>query len=185
MDKSGIMVIVLLISIPCWADRPPPPPTPYVIKGACPFECCTYRTWSVEASTTLYSQPDRKSKVVGKVKAHESVDAITGEVHATPTRFIVNRAHESDKPQDVLWVYSYEGEGHFKVLRNGELVSENLSFSPYGGTGGTRCQDQSQYCWGTLENEISNTWWVKVKTKTGVEGWSDEPNHFGNKDACG
>jgi hypothetical protein len=122
---------------------------------------------------------------VGTVKAGESVEGLTGEVHSTPVKFIVKRSHEAYKAGDIIWVYSYEGEGYFQVLRNGELVSEDLDFSPYGGTAGTRCQDDERYCWGTLERELTSVWWVKIKTKSSLEGWSDEPEHFGNKDACG
>jgi hypothetical protein len=28
-------------------------------------------------------------------------------------------------------------------------------------------------------------WWVKVRLPNGVTGWTDKPDHFGNKDACG
>lgn len=119
------------------------------------------------------------------VKAHESVEGVTGEVHSTPVRFIVTRAHGPYKPGDILWVYSYEGEGYFQILMDGELVSEELPFSPYGGSSGTRCQEDEQSCWGILEQEMSNPWWVKMKSENGLEGWSDEPGHFGNMDACG
>src|SRR4030095_1286133 len=49
------------------------PPVVYVDKGACPFECCTYRRWKTEKTTTAYAQPDRKAKVVGKFKAGSRV----------------------------------------------------------------------------------------------------------------
>jgi hypothetical protein len=28
-------------------------------------------------------------------------------------------------------------------------------------------------------------WWVKVRTPAGPEGWSNQPENFSNKDACG
>ena len=35
------------------------PALPYESPGACPFECCTYRTWTVEAHTELLRQHRR------------------------------------------------------------------------------------------------------------------------------
>lgn len=173
------------MATPGLADTPPPPPAPYVLKGACPFECCTYRDWSVERDTTLYTQPDTKSRPVGVVKAGQWVVGVTGEVHSTPVRFIVGRAYGPYRPGEVIWVYGYEGEGFFQILSDGQLVSEDLHFSPYGGTSGTRCQDDKEDCWGTLEKEMSNPWWVKIKGQDGLEGWSNQPENFGNVDACG
>lgn len=28
-------------------------------------------------------------------------------------------------------------------------------------------------------------WWVQIETPAGQVGWTDQPDHFGNKDACG
>lgn len=79
---------------------------------ACPFECCTYRAWNTKADTVAYAKPDANAKVVGLLKAGGTVEAITGEVHATPVRFVVKKAHAEYKPGDVLWVYTYLGEGN-------------------------------------------------------------------------
>jgi hypothetical protein len=160
-------------------------PSSYTLKGECPFECCTYREWSVDEQTVLYAQPSAGSKQIGSVKAGESVVGLTGEVHATPVRFTVTQAHSSHKPGDVLWVYSYSGEGVFSVWRGGSLQGEELGFSPYGGTGGKRCEEPNQGCWGTLDSELKLNWWVRVRSKVGTVGWSNQPEHFGNKDACG
>jgi hypothetical protein len=64
------------------------------------------------------------------------------------------------------------------------MREEDLGFSPYGGSAGARCEDDKQ-CWGELERKLEFTWWVKVRSKDGRVGWSDQPEHFGNKDACG
>ena len=162
-----------------------PHPSSYVDKGACPFECCTYRTWSVTKQTRLYVEPDTHSRKLSLLKAGESVQAITGEVHSTPVRFTVTQDHDSYKVGDVLWVYTYSGEGAFGVWRNGALEGEDLEFSPYGGTNGKRCEVSGHGCWGILERELNIVWWVKVKTKADTQGWSNQPEHFGNKDACG
>jgi|SRR5580765_414605 hypothetical protein len=180
-----MLAIVIAVALSGVNATNHPPPSSYVLKGACPFECCTYRDWSVDKQTVLYLKPSVGSKKVGALETGESATGLTGEVHATPVRFTVKRLHDAYNPGDILWVYSYSGEGIFTVWRNGRLVGEDLGFSPYGGTGGNRCEQPSQSCWGTLESELKSNWWVKVKTKGGIVGWSNQPEHFGNKDACG
>jgi hypothetical protein len=175
------IAVALLPAVATGADSPP---AKYVDKGACPFECCTYRAWHMNADTVAYAGPDENAKVVGHLKAGATVEAITGEVHSTPVRFVVKKPHAEYKPGDVLWVYTYLGEGYFKVWRNGAMQEDNLGFSPYGGSPGARCENKKQ-CWGQLEKELEFSWWVKVRSKEGWEGWSNQPERFGNKDACG
>jgi hypothetical protein len=175
------MAVALLPAVVAGADSPP---ARYIDAGACPFECCTYRAWKTEVDTVAYARPDTSAKVVAVLKAGATVDAITGEVHTSPVRFIVRKPHGHLEPGDVLWVYTYLGEGHFKVWRAGRLEEEDLGFSPHGGSAGDRCENSEQ-CWGELETSLTFDWWVKVRTTDGVEGWSNQPDHFGNKDACG
>jgi hypothetical protein len=181
--KKTLLAIAVALS-PAVATSADSPPAKYVDEGACPFECCTYRTWNTTSDTIAYAAPDRNAKVVGLLKAGGTVEAITGEVHSGPVRFVVAKPHAEYTPGDVLWVYTYLGEGHFKVWRNGAMREEDLGFSPYGGSAGARCEDDKQ-CWGELERKLEFTWWVKVRSKDGRVGWSDQPEHFGNKDACG
>jgi hypothetical protein len=137
----------------------------------------------VKADTLLYAKPDKTAKVVGRLKAGTTVDAIIGEVHSSPVAFVVKAPHAGYKPGDVLWVYAYLGEGRFKVWRDGAMREEDLGFSPYGDSPGPRCEDRVQ-CWGELKNHLESTWWVNVRSKEGTESWSNEPAHFGNKDSC-
>ncbi len=181
MKKLLLSIVVAIL--PAGATGADAPPA-RVDKGACPFECCTYRAWNTETDTLVYAAPDREARVVGRLKAGQIVEAITGEVHSSPVRFVVNRPHAGYKPGDILWVYTYLGEGHFKVWRDGAMREEDLGFSPYGGSAGSRCENKEQ-CWGELDKELTFTWWVKLRSKEGWEGWSDQPEHFGNKDACG
>ncbi len=179
-----LLVAIALALLPAVATGADSPPAKYIDKGACPFECCTYRAWHTKADTVAYTQPDKKAKVVGLLKVNAIVEAITGEVHSTPVRFVVKKPHGEYKPGDVLWVYTYLGEGRFKVWRDGAMQEEDLGLSPHGGSPGARCENKRQ-CWGELEKALKFSWWVKVRSKEGWEGWSDQPEHFGNKDACG
>ena len=183
----GVKKLVLAIAVVLLAAtdlRGDSPPSTYVDKGACPFECCVYRAWNVTADTVAYARPDTKASRVGLLRAGKMVEAITGEVHVTPGRFVVKKRHAEYKPGDILWVYTYLGEGRFRVWRKGAMQEEDLGFSPYGGSLGARCES-GERCWGELERELAFTWWVKVRSLEGWEGWSDQPGHFGNKDACG
>src|SRR6266571_6504760 len=56
------------------------PPTHYVDYGACPFECCTYRRWSVIANTVLYKQRSTSSGVAFRVNKGDHVIGLTGVV---------------------------------------------------------------------------------------------------------
>ena len=69
------------------------------------------------------------------------------------------------KAGDVIYVLYYLGEGHWKVWHNGQLVDiENFSEKgPY-----------PHY-----------TWWVKLKTKSSMVGWTISQGNFSNQDACG
>lgn len=160
------------------------PLTVYVDAGACPFECCVYREWNTLKNTLVLKVPTQKSEIVGKIIAGTRVNAVTGEVHTRPGKFRVKRDSGPYKRGHTIWVYTYLGEGHFKVWFNGKTYEESLDFSPYGGTSGRRCE-RGRYCFGELEKELEFTWWVKVKGPGGIAGWTDRPDHFGNKDACG
>jgi hypothetical protein len=35
------------------------------------------------------------------------------------------------------------------------------------------------------ESDPKTVWWVLIENATGEVGWSDQPDNFGNKDACG
>ena len=179
-----LLVAIALAVFPGVSTGADSPPALHIEHGACPFECCVYRAWRTEAETVVYATPDGNARVLGRLKAGVTVQAITGEVHASPVRFVVTTPHARYKPGDTLWVYAYLGEGHFTVWRDGAMHEEDLGFSPYGGSPDARCENRAQ-CWGELETELKLRWWVKVRSDDGAEGWSNQPDHFGNKDACG
>lgn len=162
-----------------------PPPEHYVDKGGCPFECCTYGDWTVQRETVLHAAPDQHSATVGTLNPRDPVRAISGEVHARPTRFTVKRAHAGYKPGDVLMVYTTSGEGFYGVWRHGKIESLELGLGPDGDTGGETCEKSGDWCWGTFDHPLQVDWWVQIKRKDGLSGWSNEAERFGNKDSCG
>lgn len=179
-----LLVLLILLAPLRLSFSQQAPPRFFNDKGACPFECCTYRRWKTEKTTKLYERPDARSKQIGSVIAGSRVRAVTGEVHTVPSRFVVKKPHERYKPGDVLWVYTYQGEGFFKVWFKGRMYVEELLFSPYGGSAGQRCEVTEQ-CWGTLDKELNSVWWIKIKRADGRVGWTNEAENFSGADGCG
>lgn len=155
----------------------------FIDKGACPFECCTYGSWRTVRETKLLAAPDAKAEQTGVIPAQVTVNAITGEVHSVPSRFIVSKQNGKYEPGDVVWVLNYYGEGYFRVWFEGESYNEDLDFSPYGGGAGKRCE-KPKYCWGELEEELQLTWWIRVRGPEGLEGWTNAPGNSSGQDAC-
>jgi hypothetical protein len=166
------------------------PPKIFIDKGACPFECCTYRDWTVGADTVLYDQPNGNKRVDTAVKG-ETVRGVTGDVYVHPTPFTVAFEHGRFHVGDTAYLLTYEGEGVSKVWLDGTISEEEVYFvadkQDWGYAGGKRltCTHPSARCWGRMEKENESDWWVLIKTPRGSEGWTRQTDHFGNMDACG
>jgi hypothetical protein len=184
--KGSLLTAIALssLSLATLTGAQSQPPKLFVDKGACPFECCTYRKWKTEKTTVAYEQPNKRSKQIGKFVAGQTVRALTGEVRTVPSRFIVKHAQGKYKIGDVLWVYTYLGEGHFKVWFNGRLYDEGLDVGTNKG-GDTRNCDEDKTCFGELDRDVRMTWWVKIKSPAGWIGWTNEPDNFSGADSCG
>jgi hypothetical protein len=160
-------------------------PDVYVEQGRCPFECCKYREWWAAAPTPVYASPNSKAPQIRMLKKGEHVTAVTGFVRTRGGEFTVTRNNGRYHAGDTIWVYSYRGEGFFTVWFKGKMYGEELGFSPYGGSGGSRCQEDSSYCWGTLKTEHSSEWWIKLRLSDGRIGWTNRGEDYSNIDACG
>lgn len=172
------------INTPCSGDKAVPPKI-YIDKGACPFECCTYRDWIAEGEIPIYSDLTKR-KILGLLKQGEVVKALTGEVHIIPTKVRVVYNHGKYKIGDQFYLLTPLGEGYSSIWVNGELdVEELLSIYKYGGD--PYCKEPSPECWVRLEpKEVGESiWWAKVKRQDGTIGWTDQAGSFGNQDACG
>lgn len=148
------------------------PPKVLVDKDICPGEGCSYQgNARVTKSTIVYATPDENSLAIRELTVGDVVTSSESEVHTAAGRFVVKKAHEGYRPGDVLSVYTYLGEGLFKVWHGGKMYEEKLDFSPWGGTAGKRCEKDDGSCWGGLEKELEMIWWLKVKSIDGREGW--------------
>lgn len=150
------------------------PKLPYYDRGACPFECCTYREWRANKATVLYAEMREGSAVAFRVKKGERVKGITGVVITTKAgRLKVTRATMLDdyslKPGELLYLLTYTGEGYYNTWYKGKIFSYALYENP----------DLK------LINEPTSIWWVKIRNRAGKIGWTKLPENFDNKDSCG
>lgn len=150
----------------------------YVDKGACPFECCTYREWAVVADTTLFDTPNG-SVVVGEVNKGEKIQALTGEVHIVPTPFDVVYDTKRFKVGDRAYLLTYLGEGFQKIWSKGSITVEEVWFLDNADKG---CKKPTSECWGRLQGEQKSTWWVKIRMKNGKIGWTKQTENFNGQD---
>ena len=180
MRRLAILLISSLIAglaAPARGAEESVHPAVYVDKEACPGEGCTYGTWKVLKESPLRARPDMTSRVVTTCRIGSAVSAATGEVHTAAGEFTVTKKQGAFVPGDIIWVYSYLGEGSFKVWFGGRFMDQDLGFSPWGGSGGSRCEVE-RFCWGQLKRELDMVWWVQIKNVDGVTGWTRETGNF-------
>lgn len=82
------------------------------------------------------------------------VDAQTGQVHNKAGKFVVRRDSPPYKSGDVIWVYTYLGEGSYKAWRAGEMVEEEMSVVP---------KRENPDDWGHFERAPDSRWWVRLR----------------------
>jgi hypothetical protein len=179
----SIAASILLFSFGAGVAAQEQPPKVFIDEGACPFECCQYGRWTATKATPAFASPSAKRSTL-TIPPRAEVTALTGYVRTVGQPFVVSRSHPPYKPGDKLMVYTYYGEGAFSVWYNGDRFTEDLGFSPYGGTGGERCTDQ-KYCWGTLSRELKSDWWAQVRLANGKAVWVHAADGFEGQDGCG
>lgn len=162
----------------------PTPPAQLVDDGACPGECCGYGEWTTVRAVKVLARPAVGAATIATLAAHIPVNALTGRVVTTAGEFVVKRRHGPYSPGDVLFVYTYLGEGFFKIWHRGRLYEEELGFSPHGGSRGSRCTEPLE-CWGELRRKHHSTWWVKLALPGGKSGWTRDIQSFAIKGVCG
>jgi hypothetical protein len=145
------------------ADRDKPPSV-FVDAGACPFEGCKYREWTVEEETVLLDKPNGKQAIATLAKG-DAVIGLTGEVISEPVAAKTDR----DIPQtpikrgDTFYVLHYDGEGYWKVWFRGKITFVHQSVIDF--------------------PKPKAEWWVKVKTSRNKVGWALSHGNFGHQDA--
>lgn len=168
------------------------PPRNYEDLGACPFECCTYREWSVEADTVLYRSRSAKSRAAFRVKKGERVTGVTGVVitlepgRAVATGDVTIRGEDGREVRvrrgDVLYLLHPIGEGFFKTWFRGRLYEVQPEFVA---EHASRPEAVARLPYLRLQSRPRTVWWMKVKNKRGQVGWTTQNRNFGDVDACG
>jgi hypothetical protein len=182
------------VSSPTAAPRPETPavppadvvmaglPVPFESEGACPFECCVYRTWSVERPTDVRTARDTGAPTLFTVQPGDTVEALTGVVVvSTPGRARAARDVQVEglgavRSGEEVAVLHPLGEGFWLVWREGRKGSAQVGpKSPRPGP------------WDPELNPIARpefAWWVRVRDGRGRTGWTEQPGNFGDNDRC-
>lgn len=157
---------------------------PIVVEHACPFECCQFGSWTTPVATPVYEAPDAGAGELARLAPGDLIEAITGETHTLPGRFVFDFDHDGFARGDVVELNGYLGEGSFRARHAGRSIELDLGFSPYGPQSMEPCGDPSR-CSGHLERAMQMTWWVKIRMPDERIGWIRDPKGFAGSDACG
>ena len=171
--RTALTRVVIAIVLPVGhsqSAQSATPPRLYISKGACPFECCTYRQWIANRTVALIDHPGGKS--IGQVRRLDKVLAITGEVQAHPLRFQIkekglDNGVDSAPVGSTVYLLHPVGEGFWLVWFQGRAIEMDPNYE------GPRPDYQ---------------WWAKIKTKSGHSGWvrmDANDLSFDNVDSCG
>lgn len=149
-------------------------PTLYEDPGACPFECCTYRRWTVTAQTSVRQDRQSNSPVAFTLRRGERATGMTGVVITTqPGQARVLKpivvGGVRVKPGEIVYLLTNLGEGFQKVWYKGKVASIDVS-------------DETIF---RQLKRSESVWWVKVKNSKGQIGWTDQTKNFTGMDACG
>jgi hypothetical protein len=170
------------------ATRQAGPPVPFDENGACPFQCCTYRAWTVDFATDLRADRRDDAAVAFHAALGDTVDALTGVVttttpgRATASRQItVGATHQVVRAGEPIYLLRNVGGGDWKIWVNGVVDQQYIPNQGYC----TGAQGASDECAIAVASQPAVVWWARVRNSRGQEGWTREVDHFGNIDACG
>lgn len=187
----GIVALLQAANGPASGVVSRPPPLPYADQGACPFECCTYRKWTVLKPFTLHERPDDESNIVSRHPGDGTVEASTGVVItrvAAEIRILKKMRLGNEQgtdtpgglelePGEIVYALHYLGEGYSlfwvrgKLLEAGEIDPRLVANA-----------EQTEY---RVITEFEYEWWARIVAADGKAGWALVREQFGNMDACG
>ena len=168
------------------------PTLPYESPGACPFECCTYRTWTVEQDTPLLADRRERAPVKFRVRRGERVVGVTGVVvtsqfgrAAARSSRHMGRQGQAVAPGDELRLIHYLGEGYWKYWFRDTVDEDFLPDVENCRRSAKSSAEMREACGVQIDEKPSTTWWVKIRRADGLEGWTTHVDHFSDIDACG
>ncbi len=184
---STVSVVCMLPTVSCAAELPR---LPYRDWGACPFECCTYKTWETTRVVAVHERPDSASKPVFTLAARKPVQGIGGVVitHQVGITRIL-------KPIEIG--YDSKGKGPLLSLKAGERiytlhdVGAAYDLFWYRGKVYTDQVGLSEDAFGNIseaplkiESRPRTEWWAKIRSDNGHIGWAEVRDNFDHIDAC-
>ena len=186
---SGFVFVVMLVALGCGRTGPGQggPPLPFDEDGACPFQCCTYREWSVEYPTDIHMDRRDDSPAAFHVDIGDTVTATTGVVETTKvgrasaSRDVRAGANRLAVPAgQPIYLIRNVGGGDWKIWVNGVVDRQYIPSQGYC----TPEKQSSDECAMKVVDQPVNVWWARVQNARGQAGWTREVDHFGNIDAC-
>lgn len=159
---------------------------PYLDWGACPFECCTYRSWQAVRPTMVWKQRDYQSPLAYPIAADEWVEGLTGVVityqpglSKVLVPMTLGRGPSvSVVAGDILLTLHYAGEGYDLFWFKGRTYSDQIAANePDADPPSAELKIQ-------VISRPLEVWWVKVKNKKGQVGWTDQTRNFAHMDRC-
>ena len=146
------------------------PTLPYLDRGACPFEGCSYREWTARNSVLVYDTWEEKRQPIARISVGEKVTGITGVVITfQPGSIRVDRdlPDQGLKRGDILLTYTYLGEGFSNVWFKGRFYTEfDISFAKW--PDGSGCGNE--HCAAIYTDLGNKSWWAQVKLSSGRMG---------------
>jgi hypothetical protein len=169
-----------------------PPALPFESPGACPFECCTYRAWTVKADTAILAERRDGAPVRFTVKQGEQVTGVTGVVVttrwgravATRARTVGQRKIQVEAGEGLLLLH-YLGEGFWKYWLRGGFDEDFLPDPENCQRSAARSSKMFAECAVQAREIPRTTWWVQVRNARGQKGWTRQVDRFSGMDACG
>jgi len=158
--------------------RQPRPGLPYEDRGACPFECCTYREWDATRTLPVLTEHRTDAPVAFVLQKGDRIQAVTGVVITTKFGTAVSHTPENKNPFVVI---HGEGEGYWLCWFDGSIQEMSMSTAEQ-----CRGPDGRPDCEIEITVQPQTSWWAQVRRSDGLTGWVlMENDPFDNTDACG
>ena len=178
-----VITIALLAAqlSPALVPKQAPKPTlPKIDQNACPFEGCQFGKWTARKPVRLFSTWKHERTLRRKLAKGDVATALRG-IHITfaPSEISVTAPipQYGLDPGDTVFGYMNLGEGFFNAWFKGMWVEE---FDGSGVVPGC-----TRDCSAKLVKPGSFEWWVQLRTRDGMTGWTRETDSFDGKDALG
>jgi len=147
------------------------PTLPFYDWGACPYEGCGYKQWTVHRAATVYDTWKAERRPIAQLAVGDRATGIRGAVVTLQPGLI---RMDRDLPEqnlhrgDTLLTYADLGEGYSAVWFKGKYHSQfDITFAKL--PNGTGCG--GAHCAATYVDLGKKHWWAEVKLASGLTGW--------------